>query len=140
MFYVFVGYEFILYKCIASAQLNTKQNKEISNTNSNKPTENLLHKAYISIIMREKNSTISSNAKLNNNHLFNNSETSYSNLNENPFFKKEIENTPLRTLNIKSMKNSSPIFTKKDLLPELKDDINKIKNSSFDFIVIKSTI
>lgn len=90
--------------------------------------------------MREKNSTISSNVKLNNNHLFNNSETNYSNLNENSSFKKEIKNTPLRTLNIKSIKNSSPIFIKKDLLPELKDDTNKIKNSSFDFIIIKSTI
>lgn len=90
--------------------------------------------------MREKNSTISSNVTLNNNHLFNNSETNYSNLNENPSFKKEIKNTPLRTLNIKSIKNSSPIFIKKDLLPELKDDTNKIKNSSFDFIIIKSTI
>lgn len=89
MFYVFIGYEFILHKCIASAQLNTRQNKQISNTNSNKLIENLLHKAYIPIIMREKNSTISSNVKLNNNHLFNNSEISYSNLNENPSFKKK---------------------------------------------------
>lgn len=89
MFYVFVGYEFILHKCIASAQLNTRQNKQISNTNSNKLIENLLQKAYIPIIMREKNSTISSNVKLNNNHLFNNSEISYSNLNENPSFKKK---------------------------------------------------
>lgn len=96
MFYIFVGYEFILHKCIASARLNTRQNKQISNTNSNKFIENLLHKAYIPIIMREKNSTISSNVKLNNNHLFNNSETSYRNLNENP--KKKIENTLLRTL------------------------------------------
>lgn len=38
------------------------------------------------------------------------------------------------------MKKLSFIFTKKNLLPKFKNDTNKIKNSSFDFIVIKSTI
>ncbi|XP_050479142.1 uncharacterized protein LOC126868037 [Bombus huntii] len=117
-------YEFILHKCIASAQLNRKHQ----------------------IAMQEKNSTarqvqsptVSLNLKLNNSHPFNNSKTTYNNVDMEHYLIKRMENTPLRTLNIKTMQRLLPIFTKKDLLPELEKVTNKTTNSSHSIILIKS--
>lgn len=96
--------------------------------------------------MQEKNSTarqvqspnVSLNLKLNNSHPFNNSKTTYNNVDMEHYLIKRMENTPLRTLNIKTMQSLLPIFTKKDLLPELEKVTNKTTNSSHSIILIKS--
>ncbi|XP_026666697.1 uncharacterized protein LOC113463871 [Ceratina calcarata] len=75
-------YEFILHKCIASAQLHRRyQNVQKSNVNSNK-NENFLHKAYALYAMQQNNSTslplepevsstsISINTELNNSEIY----------------------------------------------------------------------
>ena len=132
MFSIFPGYEFILRKCIASAQLNRKhQSKDILlhttlNTTLNKPIQDLLHKPPYtppSIAKQEKNSTFQQvqtlNLKLNNSHPINNSKINHNNnVDMGSYFTKHIKNTPLRTLNIKTMQSLLPIFTKKDLLPK----------------------
>ncbi|KAK9298547.1 hypothetical protein QLX08_008141 [Tetragonisca angustula] len=139
-------YEFILRKCIATAQLNRKhQSKDILNTTLNKPIQDLLHKPpYISIVKPEKNSTFQQvqtlNLKLNNSHPFNNSKINHNNVDMGNYFTKYIENTPLRTLNIKTTQSLLPIFTKKDLLPEFKKITSKTTNSSSNIIIIKSAI
>ncbi|XP_017796404.1 PREDICTED: uncharacterized protein LOC108577723 [Habropoda laboriosa] len=134
------GHEFILHKCIASVQLNRKHRDEgTSNINSNKPVE------YISFTMREKNSTSRElqpapkyvNSEFNNNNSYTNYETD-NNTGVKRFSTKGIENTPISTLNIKSMKSLLPIFTRKRLLPELENTTSKIRNSSRSVIVIKS--
>lgn len=96
--------------------------------------------------MQEKNSTarqvqsptVSLNLKLNKSHPFDNSKTTYNNVDMEHYFIKRTENTPLRTLNIKTMQSLLPIFTKKDLLPELEKVTNKTTNSSHSIILIKS--
>ena len=50
-------HEFILYKCIATVQLNRKhQNEEAPNISSNKHNENLFQRAYTTFKMQERNS------------------------------------------------------------------------------------
>ncbi|KOX74980.1 hypothetical protein WN51_12664 [Melipona quadrifasciata] len=143
---MFPGYEFILRKCIASAQLNRKhQSKDILNTTLNKSIQDLLHKPpYISIVKQEKNSTFQQvqtpNLKLNNSHPFNNSKINHNDVDIGNYFTKHIENTPLKTLDIKATQSLLPTFTKKNLLPEFERITSKTTNSSSNIIVIKSAM
>ncbi|CAK9796358.1 hypothetical protein ANTQUA_LOCUS751 [Anthophora quadrimaculata] len=136
-------HEFILRKCIASVQLNRKHRDEgVPNINSNKSIE------YTLLAMRGKNSTsrelqpppMYANSEFNNNSSYTKIETDYNNTDVKRFFTKDVENTPLSTLNIKPMKSLLPMFMRKRLLPELENTTNKIRNSSRSIVVIKSAI